>query len=139
VTHLLKHLTVFDDNFDDDLRLGEVFFDVGFLIARPGPGKGWRITSSLGKPKSRPRLRTSSLWKSLRGSTTRPSLRSCRTSSVSLWCVLMTSALALASVDADSMRSGRRVPCPSITSSGRSFSSRMISLEICFERQKSIF
>jgi len=36
------------------------------------PGNGWRWTISSGRPRSRPMARTSSLWKSFRGSTTRP-------------------------------------------------------------------
>lgn len=46
------------------------------LIARPGPGNGCRSTNSTGSPRSRPITRTSSLWKSLSGSTTRPVSRS---------------------------------------------------------------
>mmetsp|Transcript_11690 Transcript_11690/g.39935 ORF Transcript_11690/g.39935 Transcript_11690/m.39935 type:complete len:216 (-) Transcript_11690:580-1227(-) len=47
----------------------------------------------------------------------RPESRSWRTSCVSLWCVLMHSALPDTSLDADSMRSGRRVPWARYTSS----------------------
>jgi len=36
------------------------------------PGNGWRWTKSSGSPRSRPIARTSSLWKSFSGSTTRP-------------------------------------------------------------------
>src|SRR3990170_6563513 len=39
------------------------------LMARPGPGKGWRLMSSSESPSSRPRRRTSSLKSSLNGST----------------------------------------------------------------------
>lgn len=70
---------------------------------------------------------TSSLWKSFNGSTTRPSSRSCLMSSLSLWCVLITSALPLARCDADSIRSGLKVPCPRNTSSGFRFSSDITS------------
>lgn len=50
----------------------------------------------------------------------RPASRSSRTSAVSLWCVFMTSAAPPtdAWLDADSMRSGRRVPCARNTCAG---------------------
>mmetsp|Transcript_4484 Transcript_4484/g.11497 ORF Transcript_4484/g.11497 Transcript_4484/m.11497 type:complete len:296 (+) Transcript_4484:1155-2042(+) len=47
----------------------------------------------------------------------RPASRSTRTSCVSLWCVLMHSALPETSLEADSIRSGRSVPCARYTSS----------------------
>ena len=61
---------------------------------------------------------TSSLWNSERGSTTLFWSLRVRTSSVSLWCVFITSAWPDAIPDADSIRSGRKVPWPKITSSG---------------------
>lgn len=44
-------------------------------MAKPGPGNGCRSTSIGGKPKSLPNSLTSSLWKSLKGSITRPASR----------------------------------------------------------------
>lgn len=54
-----------------------------------------------------------------------------RISSVSLWWVLMTSALPLATREALSMRSGLRVPWARNTSSGFRFISPITSLAIC--------
>lgn len=59
------------------------------------------------------------------------SSRSLRISSVSLWWVLITSALPLATREALSMRSGLRVPWARKTSSGFRFISPMTSLAIC--------
>lgn len=61
------------------------------------------------------------------------SSRSLRMSSVSLWCVLMTSALPLARWEALSMRSGRKVPWARNTSSGFRFISPITSFATCEE------
>ena len=74
-----------------------------------------------GKLETEKNTHRQTLWNSVSGSTTWLFALSLRTSSVSLWCVLMTSALLDASPEADSIRSGRRVPWPKTTSSGSRF------------------
>ena len=72
--------------------------------------KTYLITISVGSPSCCPNSRTSSLWKSFNGSITRPLARNARTRWVSLWWVLMASALVLTKCEADSIKSGRNVP-----------------------------
>lgn len=94
------HITLFTRNESNKI--------IQINFHRPGNGCLW--TSSGGSPRSLPMVRTSSLWKSLSGSTTLPCLRSSLTSSVSLWWVFMASALPLASSEALSIKSGLNVP-----------------------------
>lgn len=60
-------------------------------------------------------------------------------SSVSLWWVLMSSALPLATRDALSIRSGRKVPWARKTSSGFRLISPMTSLAICYHKSRAVF
>ena len=77
------------------------------LTARPGPGKGWRPVISFARPSSEPTLRTSSLKRSLKGSTSLSPIF--RGSPPTLWCDLIVLEGPPKKV-CDSITSGYSVP-----------------------------
>ena len=76
--------------------------------AKPGPGNGWRMTISLGRPNSAPSSRTSSLNRQRSGSISSNFIFSGKPPT--LWW-LFISAAGLPPIGTDSITSGYRVPC----------------------------
>ena len=86
---------------------------------RPGPGKGWRSSASLGIPRSSPSSLTSVLYSSTSGSITFPCPIIFSMAGTRLWCVFIVSARFVPPL---SIVSGYIVPCPSKCSSMPIFS-----------------
>ncbi len=78
-------------------------------IDKPGPGNGWRPSSSGSMPRVRPTRRTSSLNSIRSGSITFSFIKS--GSPPTLWCDLMVAEGPF--TETDSITSGYMVPCPS--------------------------